>query len=293
VVKKLIERCRCVAGGNSYFDWRLLGVEAGACFNAVPANVTFLNGHLMDGRDKSQEGKVRAVRQRRVKNDAEDAVMEKPEDVKGHTDRNEDNLSAVQKNIQAVGDALNAKVDRRYRACKAQLAEAYGGHDNIPERVLKKLKKNPDQCAIELLFNPLSFTQTVENIFHYSFLVKKGSAALTVREEDRDLDSTAGLVLRGGPVAKYIKAREVMPEPRQALVSLTLEEFRDLVEAYGVTKSDVPHRTGSKHGKLTSSSSAGRGGTQTTTRGSDSSDEEEGGQKMGEEDDGVKDEIEE
>jgi hypothetical protein len=266
VVKKLIEKCRCVTGNNSYFDWRLLGVEAGACFNAVPAGVVFLNGPLMEGQDDCPANRQRAVRQRRTKGADDDAEEDKPEDIKGHTDRNEDNLSAVQQNIQAVADALVAKVDRGYRSRKAQLAELYGGagqrSDAVPERALKRLKKNPDQCAVELLFNPKSFTQTVENIFHYSFLVKKGTAALTVRERDVELvdpqtasdegeDRTADLTLRGGPVVRYVRARDVTPEPRQAIVSLTMEEFRNLVEAYGVEKSDVPHRTGSKHGRAT------------------------------------------
>lgn len=273
VVKKLIEKCRCVTGDTSYFDWRLLGAEAGACFNAVPANVAFLNGPLTDGQDELHV-RQRAVRQKRMRNDADDAEEEKPEDVKGHTHRSEDNLSAVQENIQAVGDALNAKVDRSYRARKAQLAEAYGGHEHIPEKALKRLKKNPDQCAVELLFNPKSFTQTVENLFHYSFLVKKGTAALAVRDGDKELDPQAGILLRGGPVAKYVRPKEVTPEPRQAIVSLTLEDFRDLVEAYGVERSDVPHRAGSKHERLTGTRAAAATAGDAADGGSDDDEED-------------------
>jgi hypothetical protein len=272
-----------VSGINSYFDWRLLGVEAGACFNAVPPGIVYLNGPLQEGHEKDHPVKPRAVRQRRTANDADGAEEEKPEDIQGHTDRNEDNLSAVQQNIQAVADALVSKVDKGYRAKKVQLTELYRTKDGgvVPERALKKLKKHPDQCAIELLFNPQSFTQTVENIFHYSFLVKKGTAALSVRDKDVDLvdpeqvdvdgADEVDLTLKGGPVVKYVRARDVTPEPRQAIVSLTMEEFRNLVEAYGIEQSDVPHRTGSKHEKNTTK----KGGKMVSTTTTPSSDNEE------------------
>ena len=38
--------------GGSFFDWRALGVQAGICFNAVPSNVSFLNGPLLDGNEE-------------------------------------------------------------------------------------------------------------------------------------------------------------------------------------------------------------------------------------------------
>lgn len=239
----MIQQCRHIAGGTAVFDWKKLGIEAGVCFNAIPSNVTFLNGPLQDGQDEIQV-KQRVARQPRQKVE-EDAEEERPEDVKGHTARGADQLSAVQKNITAVAAALTKKVDRGYRKNKAKLVELYGSESDIPAKAKKKLKKNPGVCGVELLFNPKSFTQTVENIFHYSFLVKQGQAGLTIKNEQ---EIAEGMTIPGGPCVIYYKSddNKAHPPPTQAIVSLTMKDWRDMIQAYEVEQSDVPHRTGSK-----------------------------------------------
>lgn len=222
------------------FDWKKLGTEAGVCFNATPSNVTFLNGPLQDGHEEMQV-KQRAARPRRQKE--EEAEEERPEDVQGHTERSADHLSAVKQNLTDVANALTKKVNRSYNKNKAKLAEVYGGEENIPEKLSKKNKK-AGACGVELLFNPKSFTQTVENIFHYSFLVKQGSAGLAVKDEQNIAD---GVTIPGGPSVIYRDVNSTKhPPPRQSIVSLTMKDWRELIQAYGVKKSDVPHRTGSK-----------------------------------------------
>lgn len=240
MVSKLIEQCRVTKGGNSYFDWLGLGVQAGVCFNAVPSQVTFLNGPLVDGK---QEIIVKQRAKRARQTQESDAEEERPEDIKGHTARGADQLSAVQKNIQDVHKYLKRKVKQTYDSNKNILVEKYGDEASIPDRVKKRLKKHRDVCAIELLFNPKSFTQTVENLYHYSFLVKEGKASLKVRDE-KVLDKDEGLVLRGGPVAQHVPANllDKNPKPRQAIVSLTMEDWKNLTEAYEVKQSDVKHR---------------------------------------------------
>lgn len=221
-----------------------MGLEAGVCFNAVPSYVTFLNGPLQDGQEEFQV-KQRAARPRRQRVE-EEAEEERPEDVEGHTARGADQLSAVQKNIMDVARALQRKVDNGFRKNKATLKELYGSMDQVPDKVRKKFKKNPDVCGVELLFNPKSFTQTVENIFHYSFLVKQGAAGLTIKNE-RKIDD--GLTLPAGPSVIYYEKKDgqpAPPPPRQAIVSLTMKDWREMIQAYEVDKSDVPHRIGSK-----------------------------------------------
>jgi len=240
VVSKLIEQCRVIKGGNSYFDWRGLGIQAGVCFNAVPSQVSFLNGPLVDGNEEVEvKQRRKQIRNTQPESDAEE---ERPEDIKGHTARGANRLSAVEENIQEVKKAIKSSVDRTYISRKRKIGEEYGGTDSIPKRVRAKLKRNVDVCAIGLLFNPKSFTQTVENLYHFSFLVKEGKASMTVRD-DKVLDKDTGLKLDGGPVIKHIINKEkVAPPPRQAIVSLTMEDWKDLVEAYDVKSSDVPHR---------------------------------------------------
>jgi len=248
VVSKLIQKCRCVSNGNSFFDWRALGIEAGVCFNAVPANVNFLNGPLMDGQEELQ---VRQrARPRRNRAEEENAEEERPEDVEGHTARGADQLSAVQQNIRDVADALTGTQRRSYNMIKRKLIEMYGGEENIPEKKKRRFKRHQEICAVKLLFNPKSFTQTVENIFHYSFLVKKAEASLTVRESDKHVEE--GITLKAGPIAAAVDSnKRVAPTPRQAIVSLTMADWRKMIEAYDVKESDVPHRTGSKFERVT------------------------------------------
>jgi hypothetical protein len=209
----------------------------------------------MDGQEEIQ---VKQTAARRPRQREEDVEEEKPEDIKGHTARGADNLSAVQKNIKDVADALQKSVDNKYRKLKNDLVTAYGNGESIPEKQTKKLKMNTDSCAVQLLFNPRSFTQTVENVFHYSFMVKQGIAALKVRDEKK---LGEGVKLPPGPVVKPVKRESARDkEPVQAIVSLTMQDWRDLVEAYNVDECGVPHRTGSKFEQPSSQSAAASGG---------------------------------
>jgi len=244
VVSKLIEQCRVTKGGNSYFDWRGLGIQAGVCFNAVPSQISFLNGPLIDGNEEVQV-KQRAKRIRNTQPES-DAEEERPEDVKGHTARGADQLGAVQQNIEDVKLALDYQIDKNYSSQKRKIGRLYDGVKSIPDRVKAKLRRNLDVCAINLLFNPKSFTQTVENLYHYSFLVKEGKASLAVRD-DKVLDKDTGFKINGGPIVnntdnKAKTSNSATPLPRQAIVSLTMEDWKDLVESYHVKSSGVPHR---------------------------------------------------
>lgn len=218
-----------------------MGDQAGVCFNAIPSQVSFLNGPLVDGNEEvNVKQRAKRIRNTQPESDAEE---ERPEDIKGHTARGANQLSAVKENIENVKIALKKKVDSTYHARKKAMIETYGGEDKIPERIKKKIKRNRDVNAIELLFNPKSFTQTVENLYHYSFLVKDGTATLDVRE-NKVLDKESGVQLEGGPVVKYIVKRNDPPPPRQAIVNLTMEDWKNLCEAYEVESSGVPHREG-------------------------------------------------
>jgi hypothetical protein len=230
-----------------------LGVQAGVCFNAAPSNVSFLNGPLLDGKEELHV-KQRAKRPRvQISEEEKNAKEERPEDIQGHTKRGADQLSAVEQNIEDVSTALEKNFIRTKNVHKKKLREKYGSRENIPPKVAKKLKKDLGGCAVELLFNPKSFTQTVENIFHYSFLVKQGTAQLEVRKPkilDEGLELDGGLIARPRYIAKT--QQKAPPPPRQAIVSLTMKDWRDMIKAYDVKESDVPHREGSIHEKRTS-----------------------------------------
>jgi hypothetical protein len=201
----------------------------------------------MDG--QPLQVKQRAQRQRVVDSD-EDAKEERPENVQGHTTKDADQLSAIEKSMKDLQHSLKKKVDKRYLDNKKRLQEAHDG--DIPGPLKKKLKKyGVEICAIQFLFNPESFTQTVENIFQYSFLIKKGSASIAVRDKTFQDGTLFGGTNLAGPVVKYTNENKTnaRPSARQTIMTLTMKDWKDLCQAYNVTKGDLPHRTGSKHAK--------------------------------------------
>ncbi len=192
--------------------------------------------------NKALKAKQRAIRE---EEDTDEVQEEQPLEIQGHTPRDSNTLSAVEENIQTVQQTLVQKVKQTYDSNKSNIGEDYGGLECIPKRIKRELRRNKDVCAVELLFDPTSFTQTVENMYHYSFLVKDGKASLKVRDETF-LDKKNKLhPLKGGPVANSLSNKtktEPTPQPRQAIVSLTMENWKTMIEAYNVKKSHVEHR---------------------------------------------------
>jgi hypothetical protein len=151
---------------QSRFDWHTLGVQAGTCFNAIPSRIQFLGGPLYaDFVPK----KPRAKRKRVDQQDDDDAEGECPDTVDNQETNPADQLSAVDRNIKVLANVLR----QRSEQIKQEIAK-------LPPN--KRCKR--DDCevnAIQYMFDPTSFTQTVENMFHFSFLVKNGSAKITAR----------------------------------------------------------------------------------------------------------------
>lgn len=215
-----------------------MGEAAGACFNAIPSDVCFLNGPLQKDAPPVQ----RKVNQQRRTHVHDDAVEERPEDVQGHTEKDDNKLSAIEKSMQDMAKELKHKVDHQYRENKRKLEQAYGKDKTaIPKDVQKKFKKYGVEIdALQFLFNPRSFTQTVENIFHYSFLVKKGTGAIAVRDE-KGLH-IEGLQTKPGLKIKYVSEDKTAPVAKQSVMTLTMQDWRALCEAYHVDEGGLPHR---------------------------------------------------
>jgi hypothetical protein len=237
---------RKVRDESGCFNWVAFGRETTVCFNAIPSRVSFLNGPLTGG--KPLQVKQRAQRPKRFLEEG-NHVEANPEDVEGHTTKDADQLSAVEQSMKVLDKTLKTIANVTYNSNKERLENAYNG--NIPEKPAKRLKqRGSETCGIHYLFNPKSFTQTVENIFHYSFLVKKSSASLGVREKDFGA-AHFGEINNGGPMVKYITKSKTKkhPTPKQAIVNLTMRDYRRLLKAYQVTEGQIPHRTGSKQTK--------------------------------------------
>jgi non-structural maintenance of chromosomes element 4 len=222
---------------NGQFDWLSLGVQAGACFNKAMASVQFLSGPL----ESDATVKERKKPVRRAKDDIDEVEEEQPEDVKEHA-KNGDQLSAVERNIKELRTVLRKKCEQKQ---KRQLEEIQNLPEEDREPARKKLQQTQGEiCAVQYLFNPKSFTQTIENVFHFSFMVKDGVASMTTRKDGDE----PGIKIKMAAEPTEDEARPKGPS-KQTITSLDMRDWKRLCKAYNVTQGDIPHRTGSKHVK--------------------------------------------
>eukprot|EP00814_Leptocylindrus_danicus_P020231 CAMPEP_0116027424 /NCGR_PEP_ID=MMETSP0321-20121206/14639_1 /TAXON_ID=163516 /ORGANISM="Leptocylindrus danicus var. danicus, Strain B650" /LENGTH=321 /DNA_ID=CAMNT_0003500813 /DNA_START=50 /DNA_END=1015 /DNA_ORIENTATION=- len=209
---KFVRKLKSKATNREHnFDWTMLGREVGTCFNAVPG-INFMNGPV----DHHVAEKKRVVRERRKRGSQEEGEEERPEDLK-EMEKGDGRLTAAEHHYKSVRETLIK------RSSEVRKEEQRNGK-----------KQKGEINMVQYLFNPKSFTQTVENIFHYSFLVKKGDAGVRV-------DSKSGGVTTWN---SYVKDDGEQLPSRQCIVALDRNQWQALIDSNGVIKSDVPHRTG-------------------------------------------------
>lgn len=203
------------------FDWSLLGRSVGTCFSsAPPSGLSFLAGALDSKPRQRAKPKPRTKRAR----EEEDLVEEtRPEVV---TEKNKtnptDQLSAMDKLRKKVAHRLLARTEEEVAAAVA------GG-------------EAPKLDAVQFLFNPLSFTQTIENIFTFSFLVKNRTAGIGVVQQQQPPETSDGGDEVSSPSLFVQKTDEKMVAPlRQSVCSFTMADFRLL--KVNVERTDLPHR---------------------------------------------------
>ena len=221
-------------GGSRYFDWRMLGREAGVCFNAVPSRVAFLNGPAA----VDYVPKERKKRKRRTSTagdeDSGDEEEEKPDELNHGADNKASGaLSKVEQQVVATTQQL---VKRSKEACHEAMLDFKSSSAGLSKEEKKKRKKllaNRYGLDIDMLTFVLdrdSFTKTVENIFHLSFLVKNGKAGVAIRSE-QEAAIYGGIA--SSPVVRAVpneisNDRSNWPEPRQCIVSLNMGDWREL-----------------------------------------------------------------
>lgn len=239
---------------NKTLDWHSFGLEVGSCFNAVPSRVSFLTGPL-DSEYKPKERK-KPVRRKQTDDDAKEEEVGEVKQTSKPKDG--DKLSAVEKHMKTMTKTLKKRCTQATQEAIEEMVEMEGisiedMDQETKKRCAKKAKHAERPCAVQFLFNPESFTQTVENVFSLSFLIKKGSAEVGVRS----LEQCRSNGLSGctpGPYVVHKSHPEGAPVPKakQAIVALNMKDWRAMAEAYKVEKGDIPHRTGSKHARPSS-----------------------------------------
>ena len=237
-VRKLRSKC---LGNEEEFQWSVLGVETGLCFNSV-VSIGFLNGPM----EYEVEGKKRTNAKRKART-VEEGEEEKPEELE-KIEKAKDRASLAEKHlsqVRKVGALLYCGILYDYISinmfhsllsyfcqsflgrCK-KVRETEGKAD---ENMRSKKRFRGSVNLSKLLMNPNSFTESVENLFHFSFLVKKGEAGLGIEHDAQG----------GGPVTWETQMNGNLPAS-QTIVTLDMNSWKNLVEAYDVKKCYVPSR---------------------------------------------------
>lgn len=229
--QKLRQKCTSRVGSNSFFDWNVLGVATGACFNTLPSRVHFLQGPLhLDYEPKERT----ARRKRRTQNEEDEASDEEPEQQKKASKTSQ--MSVVEESMKVLDKMMQRKCRDSVRNRRQVVALVEGAA--LQEEAKQRIKEDGGIAsipAIPFLFNPQSFTKTVENMFYLSFLVKKGDATIRVCNGKPVVTSLTSLNKKKGDKA--------MPPPaRQAIVPFTMKDFRGLCQAYSLEHDDTPDR---------------------------------------------------
>jgi hypothetical protein len=215
-----------------HFDWENFGRQASICFKSVQRHVNFLYGPL----DVDYVESKKRTRRKRVQEETDIEEEQPIEADQSHDDKRRgtgNELSAVERHMKTTFQALVQKSRAGLEEAKSREGEYISSlkrkmcHLDIDERdkiVEEKIRQYRNEAqkvdAVKALFNPQSFTQTVENINHLSFLIRANSAALEVRSADEAKELGFG---GPGPVIRPLtKRQEEMPPPKQAIVSLNM-----------------------------------------------------------------------
>jgi len=94
-------------------------------------------------------------------------------------------------------------------------------------RVYENNEKNPI-CFFEFIVNPFSFGHTVENIFYASFLVRDGHAKIILDNDELPTIEPIEKSDNEGRDTERVQRHQVV-------ISLTQEEWKEIVETFGIT----------------------------------------------------------
>ncbi|KAI0201875.1 hypothetical protein F4808DRAFT_459631 [Astrocystis sublimbata] len=208
-------------------NWEHLGRFA--CLPNIrrPAVPGFLLGPL------SVERKVRKVVKRSAPFRADNLRETRPEVL------NAEDVQRAEKNDLT---AICAKILRRLQEvqdeAQAQVETAFESKGEAEAQRLMSKFGLRDTGGIDLLkfvVNPKSFGQTVENMFYVSFLIRDG--AILIEFDENGLPSLQ-------PTANQDPSSTTKrdAERHQAVLSLDMQMWQDIIKAFNITEPIIPHR---------------------------------------------------
>ncbi|KAL1957707.1 hypothetical protein VTO42DRAFT_5550 [Malbranchea cinnamomea] len=217
---------------DDVLNWDWLGRRACFPYNSRPSLPGFLLGPL------SIQKRTRQVTQRRARQERIDPSQAvRPQQLKASDLEKQEtsNLTAI---CTEILDLLKKTRAERERRAEEELNQMEDVTEDIAMEVMEK-HGIADDAGIPLFrfcINPQSFGQTVENLFYVSFLIKEGSVGVSM--DSNDLPTLH-------PSSESVRPSEAQRkglQRRQAVFTLDFETWEDLIEAYNITESIIPHR---------------------------------------------------
>ncbi|KAI0897266.1 hypothetical protein F4806DRAFT_461485 [Annulohypoxylon nitens] len=223
-----------IGDDGDMFNWEHLGRFA--CLPNIkrPATPGFLLGPL------SAEIKKRKVIKRSAPFRPNNLQETRPEIL---------DAEAVQRTEKNDLTTICSKILQRLQQVQSEAQDAVesawnrGATDEEAHRLMDRygLKETGGIDLLKFVVNPHSFSQTVENIFYVSFLIRDGRIKIdfdehelpTLHPVDREEETTA--------------APKHRTQKQQAVISIDMKTWRDIVSVFDITDSIIEHRQEQSH----------------------------------------------
>ncbi|KAL1839293.1 hypothetical protein VTJ49DRAFT_1656 [Mycothermus thermophilus] len=218
-----------IGDDGDMFNWAHLGRYA--CVPAVrrPALPGFLLGPL------SIEKKIRKITKRNAPLRVNSLREIRPEEL-----RAEDLKKSDKNDLPSICKKIHVLLEQAQREAQDAVEDAYEDiSDEEAERAIMDryaLRKTGGVDLLRFVINPHSFGQTVENMFYVSFLIREGSVKLAF--DENGLPSIEPV--RVNPSAEPSRSKAAMRH--QAIMSIDMETWRDLIDAFDIKEPMIPTR---------------------------------------------------
>ncbi|KAH9884194.1 Nse4-domain-containing protein [Xylariomycetidae sp. FL2044] len=222
-----------VGDEGDMFNWEHLGRFACLPYIRRPAVPGFLLGPL------SVEKKVRKVVKRSAPFKPQNLRETRPEVLNA-----EDIQKSEQNDLTAICSKILQRLEHVQEEVQNRVEDAANqGQDEGSLQNLMNAVGLSSTGGIDLLkfvVNPKSFGQTVENMFYVSFLIRDGR--IEIQFDDNNLPSLHPITRESeGSGTKHGAQKQ------QAVLTIDMQMWRDIVDAFNITESIIEHRKEQSH----------------------------------------------
>ncbi|EGG10633.1 uncharacterized protein MELLADRAFT_93672 [Melampsora larici-populina 98AG31] len=112
----------------------------------------------------------------------------------------------------------------------------------LTNSIRQNLHRQPESGVnfFKFFINPNSFSQSVENLFFISFLIKEGAAA--IENEDEDGNPREFPIILASEIMSKQDMAEGAYKKAQVIMELTIQDWEDAIELFDIRKPMIEHR---------------------------------------------------